>query len=359
MNLPVVFTSLTTPSGDDGLYSQFMELKRWRSQSSQVWLDSIVFDKDGGLELAWDCYDGIFDPVMLEDMFAAYVDGFAQIPDMDRFLGKTVNGCLQGRNYNRILEINETEYTYEDEPKLLHAGFLKTLQSTPQAVACVTENRTLTYEELYRCAADVAQQLKAQGMGRGDYVAVQMKRGWKQVAAALGVLFAGAAYVPVSDSWPMERVDRILEAAKIRAVVSDGVTKTPAEIVRIDVEESSCERPCPGFSVELNLDPKDVAYVIYTSGSTGLPKGVVIQHEAAVNTLLAVNRMHQVGAGDRAIMLSELYFDLSVYDIFGMFYAGGAVYVPSDEEKQDVTCWNRILTDWFFQEEKVRFRENF
>ena len=345
MNLPVVFTSLTTPSGDDGLYSQFMELKRWRSQSSQVWLDSIVFDKDGGLELAWDCYDGIFDPVMLEDMFAAYVDGFAQIPDMDRFLGKTVNGCLQGRNYNRILEINETEYTYEDEPKLLHAGFLKTLQSTPQAVACVTENRTLTYEELYRCAADVAQQLKAQGMGRGDYVAVQMKRGWKQVAAALGVLFAGAAYVPVSDSWPMERVDRILEAAKIRAVVSDGVTKTPAEIVRIDVEESSCERPCPGFSVELNLDPKDVAYVIYTSGSTGLPKGVVIQHEAAVNTLLAVNRMHQVGAGDRAIMLSELYFDLSVYDIFGMFYAGGAVYVPSDEEKQDVTCWNRILTE--------------
>src|SRR4030095_7597745 len=81
--------------------------------------------------------------------------------------------------------------------------------------------------------------------------------------------------------------------------------------------------------------PEDLAYVIFTSGSTGEPKGVMIDHRGAVNTVLDVNRRFGVGPGDRVLALSSLSFDLSVYDIFGMLAAGGTIVVPEAASRRD------------------------
>src|SRR5207244_12468241 len=89
--------------------------------------------------------------------------------------------------------------------------------------------------------------------------------------------------------------------------------------------------------------PDDLAYVIYTSGSTGQPKGVMIDHQGAVNTILDINERFAVGPQDRVLALSSLSFDLSVYDIFGMLAAGGTMVIPDAEARRDPAHWASLL----------------
>src|SRR5690606_30807399 len=89
--------------------------------------------------------------------------------------------------------------------------------------------------------------------------------------------------------------------------------------------------------------PDDIAYVIFTSGSTGKPKGVTISHRGALNTVLAVNERLDVGPDDRVLALSELSFDLSVYDIFGVLAAGGTVVFPDQDLVKDPAHWVTLV----------------
>lgn len=335
---PVVFTSLSKADGKGGIYGSGAELRRWHSQSSQVWIDSIIVDKEGGLELAWDCCEGIFNDDMLEDAFEAYADCFRTMLSSEEFIVHSVSGYINGRNYQNIININHTERDYAQSPELLYAGFMKNLEKAPDNIACVTTEKVLTYSELYCYAADVASRLD-----EGKYVGVYIKRGWKQVAAALGVSISGRAYVPFSKEWPIERIKEIIETADIRYVISDTDEELGdgVKIINISDEVSGST----DFVPDMTLSAEEPAYVIYTSGSTGKPKGVVIRHDSVVNTLLTVNRLCSAAPTDRTIMLSELCFDLSVYDIFGMFYAGGAVFIPSSSEKGNADCWRRLVTE--------------
>ncbi|MTW06373.1 AMP-binding protein, partial [Pseudoduganella ginsengisoli] len=89
--------------------------------------------------------------------------------------------------------------------------------------------------------------------------------------------------------------------------------------------------------------PDDLAYVIFTSGSTGVPKGVSISHRGALNTIDAVNQRFSVGPDDRVLALSELSFDLSVYDLFGLLAAGGAIVFPDQAKTKQPEHWLALM----------------
>jgi amino acid adenylation domain-containing protein len=175
-----------------------------------------------------------------------------------------------------------------------------------------------------------------------------MDKGWEQAVAVLGVLQAGAAYVPVAPDLPEERFQHLLRHAEVEvAVVTGGRADSlpwPPGVRRVGVEPSL-------LAGEGALEPgraqgfRDLAYVIYTSGSTGLPKGVMIDHRGAVNTILDVNRRFGVGPDDRVLALSSLSFDLSVYDIFGLLAVGGAVVMPAPGTSRAPWCWQELLAE--------------
>ncbi|MCM1220910.1 MAG: amino acid adenylation domain-containing protein [Lachnospiraceae bacterium] len=342
--MPIVFTSLTTPDGKGGIYNDDTNLLRWKTHSSQVWLDSIVFDKKGGIEIAWDCYGGVFADVLIDDMFGAYVDCYRKAVDDSSFIEQSIKNAVNGRNYDCVISTNRTEYLYEGKPELLHRCFMESLKNAPDSTACVTKNRSFSYSEIYRYASATAMKLREAGMEKGDFTAVIMEKGWKQVTAVLAVLLAGGTYVPVSPQWPETRVSAVFRNAGIRYAVTDNEYFGGIDYRSIYVDENSCETS-GGYEAVTDISPDSPAYVIYTSGSTGEPKGVVISHRAVLNTIFAVNRRNGITSSDRSIMLSELYFDLSVYDIFGMFSCGGSVYVPDSSEKNDPLCWKGILTE--------------
>ncbi|HUQ53014.1 MAG TPA: condensation domain-containing protein, partial [Gammaproteobacteria bacterium] len=159
--------------------------------------------------------------------------------------------------------------------------------ATPDAIALVCGDDTLTYRELDRCASQVAARLVPLGAGPGVTIALAMRRSVAAVVAMLGVLKAGAAYVPVDPDYPQQRIDFIVEdsgALLVLAVANDHVPPRAGAVQTLEIDDWVAPGAYRNADVTLRrVGPSDVAYVIYTSGSTGQPKGVLVTHGGLAN----------------------------------------------------------------------------
>ncbi|WP_437819699.1 amino acid adenylation domain-containing protein [Sorangium sp. So ce1078] len=287
----------------------------------------------------------LFDPQTADELLGSLVDvaeRAVRAPD-----AKVAALLLTPEERRRALETwNATEEPYEDH-LCLHEPFFARASEQPGAIAVVAGERRLTYAELRRRALAVSARVRRAGQGRGQLVAIAMHKGWEQVAAALGVLHAGAAYLPLDPALPRERLAHLLAHGEARVVLTqshvDARIDWPGGVERVLVDELGELDDAPGDASGAPPAPGDLAYVIYTSGSTGQPKGVMIDHRGAVNTILDVNRRFGVGRDDRVLALSSLSFDLSVYDLFGTLAAGGAVVLPPPGAGPQPDAWAALV----------------
>ncbi|MGX7673493.1 amino acid adenylation domain-containing protein [Plantactinospora sp. DSM 117369] len=214
---------------------------------------------------------------------------------------------------------------------------------TPDAVALIDGERQLGYAELDRRAAGLARRLAARGVRPGDVVAVAVPRSAELVVALLGVLKAGAAYLPLDVTHPRERLSVVLADSGARAVVStvDVLARLPrpAGVAHLLVSATAEPEELAGAAGEGTGtpagDPDSPAYLIYTSGSTGRPKGVLVGHRAIVSQLAWSQRRFGLGADDRMLQLAPASFDTSVWEIFWPLSAGAAVVLPGEDEAGD------------------------
>lgn len=176
------------------------------------------------------------------------------------------------------------------------------------------------------------------GVQKGDVVAIYMDKGIGQIYAALAIMKAGAIYLPMDISNPAQRIQNILVQAQPKIVLTEksGITTMKQYLLEWDTYDIWDLLRYKNFvSVEYPIvKDTDLAYIIYTSGSTGLPKGVIIDHRGVVNTILDINMRFGVNKDDSTIWVSNLNFDLSVYDIFGMLSVGGKIMIPDAERKK-------------------------
>ncbi|MEJ8668137.1 amino acid adenylation domain-containing protein [Streptomyces sp. MS1.AVA.1] len=198
--------------------------------------------------------------------------------------------------------------------------------------------RRLSYGELADRSLRAAGALVERGVRSGDTVAVSLPKGPDQLTAVLGVLAAGAAYVPIGVEQPAARRDRIRTTAGFRVALTDG---RPVEGVDA-VPLAEAVRSAP-LTEPVAADEEQPAYVLFTSGSTGEPKGVEVPHRAAMNTIDDLNDRFGVGTSDRCLALSALDFDLSVYDTFGLLSAGGAVVLVDDGDRREASQWADLV----------------
>ncbi|BAZ70240.1 peptide synthetase [Fischerella sp. NIES-4106] len=335
--IPVVFTStlgLESLGQDTSILSQLGEIVYSISQTPQVWLDNQITEQNGTLIFNWDAVEELFPAGLLDEMFAAYCDLLQQLITSDAIWSASQGELRQPTiaNYPTAPICEET----------LHSLFIKQVQIQAHSPAIITPERTLTYQELYQRAVQLASQLRELGATTNNAIAVVMEKGWEQVVAVLGILIAGAAYLPIDSELPAERQWYLLTQGQVKLIVTQPHLQLslPSGVQQVCVESQLIGDE---KDIKLVQTPDDLAYIIYTSGSTGSPKGVMIDHRGAVNTILDINRRFAIKPGDRILALSTLNFDLSVYDIFGMLAAGGTIVIPSAEQTKDPAHWLELI----------------
>ena len=235
---------------------------------------------------------------------------------------------------------NATQDLRSDD--LLYTQFVKNARCTPNAAAVITSTATITYQKMLNSASYLACYLKDHEIKPNQVVAIMMPKGWEQVVAVLAIAMAGGAYVFIDPKLPQERQHYLLAHSQVRLVI--GQTKIDAVPENIEcymIEDGILN--CPETAIHSEVKPDDLAYVIYTSGSTGVPKGVTITHRSALNTINDINKRFNITGQDKVLALSSLSFDLSVYDIFGLLNAGGAVVIPDQHTERDTEHWLKMI----------------
>lgn len=239
---------------------------------------------------------------------------------------------------NEVIELfNCTDVVYPNE-KLIHELIEEQVVRTPNAIAVSHEAKSLTYLTLNARANQLARQLESMGAGPGSLVALCVPRGVDMLVGLLGILKAGAAYVPMDATNPAGRMDQILRDAAPRVVLTcDALRRslppTTAEVISLDgdwvkIAMWADDNLDPEV---LRLSPRNLAYVIYTSGSTGRPKGVMVEHRNIVNYASHAVTQFDVSRGSGSLVCSSISFDLMLTGLYPTLLCGRTVWLCAEE----------------------------
>ena len=251
---------------------------------------------------------------------------------------------------NQILfEWNDTRADYPADA-LLHRLFEAQVTRTPGRIALKAGATALSYGDLDASANRLAHALRSRGIRRGERVGLCVERGADMLAAVLGVLKTGAAYVPLDPSFPEARLRFMADDAKIALLVSTGALGRslglPRERQLLLDSDAGIIAAAPGSVLPVDAgaaQPGDPAYVIYTSGSTGTPKGVVVPHRAVVNFLGSMAWAPGLTADDVLVAVTTLSFDIAVLELHLPLMLGATVVITSRDDTRDGAALAALL----------------
>jgi amino acid adenylation domain-containing protein len=230
----------------------------------------------------------------------------------------------------RIADWNRTLAEYPQGQRI-HELFEQQAERRPLETAVIFEGRKLSYGELNQRANQVAHYLNKLGAGPETRVAVCMERSLEMVIALLGILKAGAAYVPLDPEYPAERLAWMMENCQApvllaQARVMNQVGGYAGRVVRLDEEWKEISEQSDA-NLRMRVAAENLAYVIYTSGSTGRPKGAMNSHAAIMNRLWWMQQQYQMEPGERVLQKTPFSFDVSVWEFFWPLLVGGCLVV--------------------------------
>lgn len=213
--------------------------------------------------------------------------------------------------------------------------FRKAVDTSPDKVALVSSDSTMSYREFDRLSNGIAAYLISLDVATESIVGIFLHRSPKKIAAVLGIHKAGGAYLPLNTEYPDERVHLMLNDSGARVVITTSALKSrlkgfSGEIICIEDVVPADEAP------NVSIPPDSLAYVIYTSGSTGIPKGVMVTHANLEALLVHACPLFDFREEDVWIMSHQLSFDFSVWEIFGAFWNGATLVIPSEHEMESM-----------------------
>ncbi|KAG0362902.1 hypothetical protein BGZ54_008442, partial [Gamsiella multidivaricata] len=241
----------------------------------------------------------------------------------------------------RELLLRTWNTTNEDYPAddCLHHLFEKQVERTPDAVAVVHEDQSLTYGELNARANCLAHRLIKLGAHPDTLVAICVERSLSMIVGILAILKAGSAYLPLDPFYAGDRLKDILQDAAPTIILADRTGRMALgglALASLTVLDPNTHELSPKCNPQITgLTSHHLAYVIYTSGSTGKPKGVMIEHQGAVNLVYNRPKLFGIGPDSRVLQFTSLSFDHSMSEIFSALHGGASLYLLQDDIRLD------------------------
>jgi amino acid adenylation domain-containing protein len=230
-----------------------------------------------------------------------------------------------------IHELNQTQLNFPRD-KCFHQLFEEQVKNSPDTVAVIYNEKSLTYLELNHRANCLAKYLQSLGIGIGTCVGVLMEKTLEVTEALLAVLKSGGTYIPISTSFPVERIKFILEDSNVQVLLTNLDTELLEEIEINIVNLSNKYLSIAGCTdLQINITPDHLAYIMYTSGSTGKPKGVMVNHSALVSFLWSMQTQPGIKSDDVLLSVTSISFDIAALELFLPLIAGATVVIAGKE----------------------------
>jgi amino acid adenylation domain-containing protein len=348
----VLFVLQNTPAQNlklPGLTISPIPLNKMHTGTSKFDLTFQIEENDLGMTVAAEYNTDLFERDTIVRMlgnFKTFLEGIIANPDQ-RISDLPLLAPAERRRV--LVEWNDTHTVYP-AGKTIPQLFEEQQAKTPDSIAVKSGGHQWTYRELDARSSRMAQALRSRGISRGQRVGLCVERGADMLAAVLGILKAGAAYVPLDPSFPEGRLRFMADDAQLALLVSTaglaGSLGLPrdrqlrldadAEAIAFDSATSLTVNAC-------TAQPGDPAYVIYTSGSTGKPKGVVVPHRAVVNFLTSMAREPGLTADDVLVAITTLSFDIAVLELHLPLTLGATVVIATHDETVDGHALGSLL----------------
>ena len=284
-------------------------------------------ERNGALGLKFDYSAALFRPETIElfsESFLGLLDRFLSAPDAR--IGEV--SCVTASQRRILLEnFNNTGAKYPAH-QTLDRLFDEQASRYPSRIAVRAGAETLTYRELHERASSIACTLRMNGARPNEVIGIMTERSVEMLAGILGILQAGAAYMPLDPAYPAARIAYMLQhsgASKV-LVQREHRNKLPVDRERlvVQLEEIPKVTDLPELSAPEHT-AGDLAYVIYTSGTTGKPKGVMIEHHSVMNRINWMQKRFPLGAQDVILQKTTFTFDVSVWELFWWMFAGASI----------------------------------
>jgi tyrocidine synthetase-3 len=240
-----------------------------------------------------------------------------------------------------IQSFNQTGFEYPDAT--IDGLFNAQVERTPDSVALVFSDESVTYRELQLRSNSTALALIDSGAKPGGLVGMVMERSIELVVGILGILKSGNGYVPIDPAYPPDRIQYILQDSGIAMIVFDRTADSGEFGKRKPLVLPGASRPRAGSLLRRGADAEAVAYVIYTSGTTGNPKGVAIQHRSVVNLAWYQMRRFSIEADERILQFSSYCFDASVEQLWIALLSGASSVLLPDPVMQAMELFNQYI----------------
>ena len=323
---------------DIGFSAEFFEYK---SNTSKFDLTMEAVDKGETIDYSIEYCTDLFEEDTIKRFSSHYINVLKEVTSNPLKKLKELDVLSEQERHQLLVEFNNTAAEYPKD-KTIHQIFEEQVLKTPDNIALIFEDETMTYAELNAKANQLARTLRAKGIGPDDVVGLIIDRSFEMIIAIFAVLKAGGAYMPIDPAYPAGRKAHMLtnSNAKILLAHKESALCFNGSTICL-TEEESYSSDCA------NLDyvnsSSNLAYLIYTSGSTGEPKGVMMEHRNAVG-LLFNNQFHfQISSDDVWTLFHSYCFDFSVLEMYGALLRGGKlVVIPSDATK-DLTLLHEIV----------------
>ncbi|MFT3709007.1 MAG: amino acid adenylation domain-containing protein [Archangium sp.] len=288
----------------------------------------------GGVDYAVDLYDRSTILRMLDHMRVILR---AVVADPSQELGAIP--LLTGGEVEQFAAWNDTKMEFPSELGV-HQLIEAQAEKTPDAIALISGEQKITYKELNARANGVAKRLIAEGVKAGDLVGLCLERSAEMVSGFLGILKAGAAYVPLDPAFPKDRLSFMVSDSKMSVLIT---TKELNEELQLPAPRTISD------SFDPHPDPLPrgrggpLAYVIYTSGSTGKPKGVQVPHRAVVNFLTTMQKSPGISSKDKLLAVTTLSFDIAVLELQLPLTVGATIVLAARDAVADGEQLNTLI----------------